>query len=188
MWPNFRRVVLKPLEELGPKDWRRIHKHLRAPEIAHLNGTPPSRMPLWLLKRVLLADSRRPDRETFGIFDQNKEYIGTIELYDIRHTTSTLGIIIGEGSHWSQGYGPEAIFALMDYAFNTLGLEHIKLSTFGDNLRAQIAFMKVGFREVKRTTAKDTLRIDIKMELHRTGWFKRYQEIRTNDNHLQISK
>ena len=76
----------------------------------------------------------------------------------------------------------------MDYAFNTLGLEHIKLSTFGDNLRAQIAFMKVGFREVKRTTAKDTLRIDIKMELHRTGWFKRYQEIRTNDNHLQISK
>tara|TARA_Y100001960_G_scaffold106960_1_gene114950 strand:- start:721 stop:1134 length:414 start_codon:yes stop_codon:yes gene_type:complete len=134
-------------------------------------------MPLWLLKRVLRADSRRPDRETFGIYDQNNEYIGTIELYDIRHTTCTLGVIIGERSHWNRGYGPEAIHALLDYAFNTLGLEHVKLSTFGDNLRAQIAFKKVGFHEINRSTAKDPRRIDIKMGLHRPDWDKRYQEL-----------
>jgi RimJ/RimL family protein N-acetyltransferase len=187
MWPNFRRVVLKPLEELGPTAWRRINKHLRDPEIAQLNGTSTNRMPVWLLKRVLRADSRRADRETFGIFDQNHEYIGTIELYDIRHATATLGIIIGERSHWSRGYGPESIHALMDYAFNTLGLERIRLATFGDNPRAQAAFKKVGFWEVKRTTAKDPLRIDVKMELNQPVWLERYLEItRTQPNHRDI--
>ena len=72
-------------------------------------------MPLWLLRRVLRADSRRRDRETYGIFDVSageEAYIGTIELYDIRHDRATLGIIIGERSHWSRGFGPEAIEAL----------------------------------------------------------------------------
>ena len=79
-------------------------------------------MPLWLLKRVLKADSRRADRETYGIFDEANTYIGTVELYDIRYNSATLGIIIGERSHWSRGYGPEAIGALLEHAFHDLGL------------------------------------------------------------------
>ncbi|HEX7021967.1 MAG TPA: GNAT family N-acetyltransferase, partial [Trueperaceae bacterium] len=106
---RFKRVTLRPLSEVDQQAWRRIHAHFRDPEIARLNGTPPNRMPLWLLKRVLKADSRRPDRETFGIFDEEDAYIGTIELYDIGYRSATLGIIIGEKSHWSRGYGPEAI-------------------------------------------------------------------------------
>jgi RimJ/RimL family protein N-acetyltransferase len=165
----YGRVRLKPLHALDRQAWRRVYTHFRDPEISHLNGTPPSRMPLWLLRRILRADSYRRDRETFGIFDEADAYIGTIELYDLRPPAATLGIIIGEKSHWSRGYGPEAIRALLDHAFRGLGLERVRLNTFGDNLRAQAAFKKVGFEEVRRGRTV-TGRTDIHMVLTRAAW------------------
>ncbi len=170
---RYQRVTLRPLAELDGRAWRRIHAHFRDAEIAHLNGTPPNRMPLWLLKRVLKADSRRADRETFGIFDEQGAYIGTIELYDVRHASATLGIIIGEKTHWSRGYGPEAIHALLEYAFNELGLERVTLSTFADNVRAQAAFRKSGFREMRRVSAGGG-RTDVQMELSAALWRERH--------------
>ncbi len=172
---SYGRVRLKPLLELDQEAWRRIRAHFKDPEIAHLNGTPPSRMPLWLLKRILKADSRRSDRETYGIFDvsaaEGERYIGTIELYDIRSDRATLGIIIGERTHWSRGFGPEAVQAVLERAFGELGLERVTLSTFGDNERAQQAFRKVGFSERRRVpTARG--RIDVQMELSRAAWLE----------------
>lgn len=172
---GYGRVILKPLAELEQEAWRRVHEHFRDPEIAHLNGTPPSRMPLWLLKRILKADSRRNDRATFGIFDVSHDedgvYIGTIELYDIKRTEATLGIIIGERSHWSKGFGPEAIQALLIYAFDELCLERVTLSTFEDNPRAQSSFKKVGFVERRRVNAGKG-RTDVQMELRRGWWLE----------------
>lgn len=174
MRPAYGRVTLRPLDEFSESDWRRLQSHFRDPEIAHLNGTPPNRMPLWLLKRLLRTDSRRIDRATFGIFDERDEFIGTTELYDLRGRRATLGIIIGERSHWSCGYGPEAIKALLAYAFSVLGLETVTLNTFGDNERAQRAFKKVGFHEVRRRV-EHTGRIDVHMELSRAAWVEAKQ-------------
>lgn len=169
MEPAFGRVRLRPLERLERADWKRVQAHFRDAEIAHLNGTPPNRLPLWLLRRILKADARRSDRATFGIYDETGAYIGTAELYELRGATATLGIIIGEKTHWSRGYGPEAIHALLGHAFHDLGLENVRLSTFGDNERAQAAFRKVGFREVRRVTAANG-RTDVQMEIWRDAW------------------
>lgn len=164
------RVELRPLSEFDGQAWRRLHTHFRDPEIAHLNGTPPSRMPLWLLRRVLRADAARPDRRTFGVFDERGAYIGTIELYDLRGSEATLGIIIGERSHWGRGYGGDAMRTLLTHAFEELGLERVRLHTFGDNERAQAAFHKVGFVEVRRETGSRG-RVDVHMILPRSAWF-----------------
>jgi len=166
------RVRLRPLRDLDGRAWRRVAEHFRDPEIAHLNGTPPNRMPVWLLRRVLRADARRLDRDTYGIFDEFEEYIGTIELYDISAERATLGIIIGERSHWSRGYGPEAIEALLLDAFERRGLRVIQLHTFADNPRAQAAFKKVGFDEVRRVPVAGG-RIDVQMSLPRFAWAER---------------
>jgi RimJ/RimL family protein N-acetyltransferase len=166
------RVELRPLTELDGRAWRRLHAHFRDPEIAHLNGTPPSRLPLWLLRRMLRADAARHDRRTFGIFDERVDYIGTVELYDLRGSEATLGIIIGERSHWSRGYGGDAMRALLAYAFEELGLERVRLHTFGDNERAQAAFRKVGFVERQRLAGQRG-RIDVHMTLLRAAWFER---------------
>jgi RimJ/RimL family protein N-acetyltransferase len=164
------RVELRPLAALDGRAWRPLHAHFRDPEIAHLNGTPPSRMPLWLLRRVLRADAARPDRRTFGIFDDAGDYIGTIELYDLRGSEATLGIIIGERSHWGRGFGGDAMRALLAYAFEELGLERVRLHTFGDNERAQAAFRKVGFVE-RRREPNARGRVDVHMSLLRSAWF-----------------
>lgn len=186
------RVCLRPLEQLDNQAWRRVHSHFKDPEIAFLNGTPPSRMPLWLLRRVLKADSRRSDRQTFGIFstaagvdagvdasgdasgvdaraEAAEEYIGTIELYDLGKRSATLGIIIGERRYWGKGYGSEAIHALLDYAFNVLNLEDVRLHTFADNLRAQACFKKVGFVEIRRVPAAND-RTDVQMRIASDVW------------------
>jgi RimJ/RimL family protein N-acetyltransferase len=168
---RYGRVCLKPLSELDQKAWKRVQTHFRDTEISHLNGTPPNRMPLWFLKRLLKADSRRPDRATYGIYDERDEYIGTIELYDIRYDSATLGIIIGEKSHWSRGYGPEAIEALLGYAFGKLHLEKVKLSTFSDNVRAQASFKKIGFAELRRVNAGNG-RVDVQMEMLKKVWLE----------------
>lgn len=167
--PSFGRVRLQPIADLDTRAWRRVASHFRDPEIAFLNGTPPNRMPLWLLRRVLRADSRRHDRATFGIFDEHDDYIGTVELYDIRRHEATLGIIIGERSHWNHGYGPEAIACILAIAFDELELDRVKLHTYADNPRAQAAFRKVGFRELRRVAAPGG-RIDVQMELPRRVW------------------
>jgi RimJ/RimL family protein N-acetyltransferase len=167
---QYGRVELRPLAQIDARAWRRLHGHFRDPEIAHLNGTPPSRMPLWLLRRVLRADAARPDRRTFGIFDDAGEYIGTVELYDLRGSEATLGIIIGERSHWGRGYGSDAMRAVLAYAFEEIGLERVRLHTFGDNLRAQAAFRKVGFVELRSVTNPKG-RVDVHMALARSAWF-----------------
>lgn len=166
------RVELRPIADLDRHAWRRLHAHFRDPEIAHLNGTPPSRLPLWLLRRMLRADAARHDRRTYGIFDEQAAYIGTVELYDLRGSEATLGIIIGERSHWSRGYGGDAMRALLAYAFEELGLERVRLHTFGDNERAQAAFRKVGFVERQRQTGQRG-RVDVHMTLARSAWFER---------------
>jgi RimJ/RimL family protein N-acetyltransferase len=84
---------------------------------------------------------------------------------------ATLGIIIGEKSHWSRGYGPEAIEALLGYAFGKLHLERVKLNTFSDNERAQAAFKKIGFLELRRVSAGSG-RVDVQMEMQKKVWLE----------------
>ena len=173
---RYGRVTLTPLTDLDQAAWQRLHAHFRDPEIAHLNGTLPGRLPLWLLRLLLKADSRRPDRAIYGLFDEAGDYIGTVELYDIGARRATLGIIIGEKSHWGRGYGPEAIAAILEHAFETLRLERVVLSTFGDNLRAQAAFKKAGFKELRRLSHRQG-RISVQMELTATEWRQRHPPV-----------
>jgi RimJ/RimL family protein N-acetyltransferase len=181
-WLRYGRVSLRPLSELDQKAWKRVQSHFRDTEISHLNGTPPNRMPLWFLKRLLKADSHRPDRATYGIFDEQSDYIGTIELYDIRYDYATLGIIIGEKTHWNKGYGPEAIQALLSYAFGKLHLERVKLSTFADNLRAQTAFRKIGFLEMRQISTGNG-RTDVQMEMNKNTWLEQQLLNKNNPAH-----
>jgi RimJ/RimL family protein N-acetyltransferase len=165
------RVRLRPLDALRPEDWVRVHRHFQDPEIAHLNGTPPNRLPRWLLRRVLKSDARRPDRMPFGVYDENNDYIGTVELYDLASDEATLGIIIGERSHWGRGYGTEAMRALLRHAFGSLGLSHVRLHTYGDNERALAAFRKVGFTERQRKTNREG-RVDVHMDVWRDAFLE----------------
>ncbi|MCS7057388.1 MAG: GNAT family N-acetyltransferase [Meiothermus sp.] len=150
-WPRHGRVTLKPFTEpLSETEWRRFYDCFRDPEIAEWNGSRPLRMPLWLFKRVVMGEVARGDRLGFGILDERGEWLGTVELYELTPSEATLGILIGAKDRWGQGYGTDAVKAVLEYAFCKLGLKKVKLRTYKHNLRAQRAFEKAGFRHVEK--------------------------------------
>lgn len=171
------RIRLAQLSELDSTAWRRVQAHFRDPEIARLNGSRPSRLPVWIMKPMLLASSRAPDRHTFGIIADGNEFIGLTEFYDIRDGVATLGIIIGERDYWSRGYGTETVQRMLEFAFEELGLNQVRLSTFEDNLRAQASFRKAGFREIRRIAQRgDRGRLSVWMGIPRERWFAELKE------------
>ncbi len=61
-------------------------------------------------------------------------------------TTSALfRIVIGEKDARGHGYGTEATRLVMDEAFDTLGLDEVRLEVFSHNVRAAAAYQRVGF-------------------------------------------
>ena len=78
--------------------------------------------------------------------------IGTVglEKFDAINRTATLGIFIGDKEYRSQGYGTEAIKLILDYGFNYLNLNNIKLDLMSFNERALKCYKKCGFKEYGR--------------------------------------
>ena len=78
--------------------------------------------------------------------------IGTVglEKFDAINRTATLGIFIGDKEYRSQVYGTEAIKLILDYGFNYLNLNNIKLDLMSFNERALKCYQKCGFKEYGR--------------------------------------
>lgn len=75
--------------------------------------------------------------------------VGTIGLnhIDWRNRTAEFSwFLIGEPKRRNWGYGKEAIFLLLHYAFNHLNLNRIWLQTMTLNKAASIVYRKMGFR------------------------------------------
>lgn len=91
--------------------------------------------------------------DSFAIFRKGKqEPIGVISLMNISkaHASADLSVIVGHPEDRDRGYGTEAIEAVLDYGFETLGLNRIGLSVFDFNAAAISAYEKLGFREEGR--------------------------------------
>lgn len=74
--------------------------------------------------------------------------IGTTGLFDIDsfNGNAGLGITIGEKQLWGQGYGSDALNALVDFGFGRLRLERIWLDVYDYNQRARRSYEKCGFK------------------------------------------
>ncbi len=77
-------------------------------------------------------------------------YIGNIGMHhvDTNHRGAEIGIMIGDKSEWSRGYGRDAMIALLRFAFGDLGLHRVVLRCHPDNERGVAAYRAVGFTEV----------------------------------------
>lgn len=103
-------------------------------------------------ERKYIEQNTSPEA-TFVIvtLDEDK-FIGTVSLENIDsvHRIATLGIFIGDKDYRSQGYGTEAIRLILDYGFNYLNLNNIKLDLMSFNERALKCYKKCGFKEYGR--------------------------------------
>jgi RimJ/RimL family protein N-acetyltransferase len=58
-----------------------------------------------------------------------------------------LSIILGDKTAWRQGYGAEALYLLLDYAFGSLNFHRVAIGVVGSNERALRFYAKAGFRK-----------------------------------------
>lgn len=95
---------------------------------------------------------RDTNRHIFGIETLQGKLIGNVALEHVnwKDRCAELGIVIGEKDHWDQGYGTEAVRALLGFAFREMNLHRVFLRVFEDNVRAIRCYEKCGFQHEGR--------------------------------------
>jgi RimJ/RimL family protein N-acetyltransferase len=100
--------------------------------------------------RTLVTDRTR---EMFSIKTSDAQLVGWTQLFGIDSVAGSaeVAILIDE-DHWGQGYGHDALAALLKYAFEDLRLHRIGAEILSINLPSVNLFQKMGFQKegVKR--------------------------------------
>ncbi len=79
-------------------------------------------------------------------------HIGSVNLhaFDREDRRATLGIMIGDKSCWSRGFGTDAILTMLRYGFEELNLNRVDLTCDERNARGIACYRKCGFVEEGR--------------------------------------
>ena len=104
----------------------------------------------WL--RELASKQTSYERVFFAIETKDGVHIGNTNLFDVKpeDRKAKLGIMIGDKSYWSKGYGSDALLTLLGFAFDEMNLNRVELDVFDFNERAIAAYRKCGFVEEGR--------------------------------------
>jgi RimJ/RimL family protein N-acetyltransferase len=120
-------------------------------DLAEFDASRPVQIPFDNYLRNWLFDFRYTDMPTrsFAIEDETGRHIGNAMYYNFDQTRgdAEIGISIGERSYWENGYGTDALRALVKALFSDGKLRRLYLHTLDWNVRAQRAFQKTGFQE-----------------------------------------
>ena len=118
-------------------------------ELARFDAAPPLRTTFINFQASLTAQHRYPDagRRSYAIEDEGGRHIGNVMYYNLREEQgeAEVGITIGDRGCWGQGYGSDAVQALVRFLFRSKGLRRVFLHTLDWNTRAQRCFGKAGF-------------------------------------------
>jgi RimJ/RimL family protein N-acetyltransferase len=141
-----RRVILRRKRLSDAEDdyaWRSDE------ELASYDAVPPLRLSFSDFLVSLQAQLRYPDaaRRSYAIEDEGGRHIGNAMYYNLREAMgeAELGITIGDRRYWGQGYGSDAVQALVKLVFREKGVRRMFLHTLDWNVRAQRCFQKAGF-------------------------------------------
>lgn len=88
------------------------------------------------------------------------EYIGNIEIMEIKDNIGELGITI-TASKQDRHYGTEAIKALLKYAYEELSLDGMELNVYETNSKAIHCYEKAGFIRDGEGKTKDDIHMRI---------------------------
>jgi ribosomal-protein-alanine N-acetyltransferase len=120
-------------------------------DLARFDASRPVRMPFPEYQHNWSFDMRFTDTpgRSFAVEDENGRHIGNIMYYnqDAGRRQAEMGISIGQRDCWAQGYGTDAVAALVAHLFRTTNLQRLYLHTLDWNRRAYRAFRKAGFAD-----------------------------------------
>lgn len=78
---------------------------------------------------------------------EDEKYIGGcgVNKIDWKNSVVVVGIYIGDKNYWNKGYGTDAMNLLVQFIFEQMNINKIKLIVFGFNDRAIKCYEKCGF-------------------------------------------
>lgn len=76
-------------------------------------------------------------------------YVGNIYITDIHNGIGNYHIFIGEKDYWGKGVAKMASVQIIEYGFNVLGLNQIKLKVRPANKSALYLYTSLGFKKMK---------------------------------------
>ena len=156
--PNIHKgsVDLEALDEFFLEPYLEM---LADQEVGRLTGPAPKftreRIVEWLNSRPLAEG-----RLDWAIRESKLgEFVGEIVLneYEIKDNSMNLRIALRGPKYFNQGYGSDAIEAVLIFAFDKLKLRRIRLSVWTENPRAISTYEKFGFQP-KRQYSEDGYR------------------------------
>lgn len=91
----------------------------------------------------------RPNERRFAIcLQRSGQYIGNVQLIDIRDSSAHYHIFIGEEKFWGKGIALQATQQILKYAFEVLNLQTVMLDVHHKNQAALALYRKTGFKQV----------------------------------------
>lgn len=144
-------------------------------ELARLDATKPLKMTLRDFKSFSKDELRytNPSSRRFALDTREGRHIGNCMYYDIdeRRGQTELGIMIGDRDYWDNGYGTEAVDAMLTHIFTYTSMDRVYLHTLEWNIRARRSFAKSGFKELKEVSRSG--KNFVLMEVMRFEWEER---------------
>ncbi len=109
---------------------------------------------------------------------ESNKHIGNIKIDKINkiHMTCEYGIMMGDKDEWGKGYAKEASIAIVNYAFDVLGLNKVNLGVIDSNVAAVKLYVNMGFvtegvlRENFYDRKSNSLRDEIRMGVFKNSW------------------
>jgi len=143
------KVWLRPTE---PSDVIHDSQYAGDAEVGHFLGakTPMSKAAAERFSAEIFSQNQQ-DQNSYGYaicLLGTEESIGTVFLRNVDKVNGSgiVGIFIGDRRYLGQGYGTDALNALVDFGFGELRLERIELEVFDFNERAVRSYQKAGFQ------------------------------------------
>lgn len=138
------KVFLRPI---NPSDFPKMVQWGNDPEVTkYLEGDYPETME----ECSLWHQRSKSDRHSLRLgIVASDDLIGDIELDHIawRSGDAEMRIRIGDPKQWNQGFGSDAVMALLGHAFTRMNLNRIYLRVISSNQRAIRCYEKCGFRK-----------------------------------------
>jgi len=126
---------------------------------------------IFSLEQYVCDKSFKTDCLLFGIFIKGtKVHIGNVKLEPIENSVATVGLLIGNKKYWNKGFATDVLICIVDFCFNILDLNMVKLGVKKDNKSAIRVYEKAGFCIYDKT--EDCF----KMNIYKTKEMKKENE------------
>ncbi len=147
------RLILKAFTEADLQD---LYNYSSIPGVGEMAGwlhhksieTSERVLHSFIESKEVFAVYHKSDRKVIGSLGLHKSWANEDEAYK-GLKVKEIGYVISK-DYWGQGLMPEAVKAVIDYGFNTLGLDAFTCDHFSDNRQSQRVIEKCGFRFTKQ--------------------------------------